>query len=147
MLIKLVKRTTNQKGFSLIELMIAVAILGILASIAYPAYQRYIINSNRTAATACLLELSQEMERHFTANNMSYLKPADPDDDGLPGNRSCVNDLAQRYNFSNDATVVSTSEYRLRAIPTGPQANDPCGTLTLDHRGQRGAGGQVNECW
>jgi type IV pilus assembly protein PilE len=57
------------RGFTLIEMMITVAIIGILASIAYPAYQDYVRRAARADAKAVLMETAQFMERHFTTNN------------------------------------------------------------------------------
>ncbi len=53
-----------QKGFTLIELMISVAIIGIITSIAYPSYQGFIVSTNRSAAQADLMSLAAAMERH-----------------------------------------------------------------------------------
>ena len=63
----------NTKGFTLVELMIAVAIVGILASIAYPSYQDSVRKSRRADAKGALLGFANAMERHFTENN-SYLR-------------------------------------------------------------------------
>ena len=77
------------KGMTLIEVMIVVVIVGILAAIAYPSYQNYVIRANRGAATACLLELSQFMERLYT-QNMTY----SPDPAVPLAALTCRNDLA-----------------------------------------------------
>lgn len=60
------KRALAQRGFTLIELMIVVAIVGILASIAYPAYQDSVLKGRRAEARTALLELMQQQERYMT---------------------------------------------------------------------------------
>ena len=65
-----------QKGFTLIELMISVAIIGIITSIAYPSYQGFIVSTNRSAAQADLMSLAAAMERHKAAA-FSYKAAAD----------------------------------------------------------------------
>lgn len=137
------KKKNRAAGFSLIELMIVVAIVGIIASIAYPSYQRYVINSNRTAATACLVELAQFMERRFSAN-MAY--PGT-----LPG-RECntSGSLSARYAFSLNEEESDPTSFRVEASPRGPQRTDECGTVSIDHSGQRRASGEdanVDQCW
>ena len=64
---RIVERT-EQRGFSLIELMIAIAIIGILAAIAYPNYQEYIIKSNRAAAQAAMMDIANRQQQLLLAN-------------------------------------------------------------------------------
>ncbi len=69
-----IKPLTNhpaRQGFSLIELMVAVAIVGILAAIAYPSYSRYVINSNRSAAQAHLMDILR-LEQQYVLDNRAY---------------------------------------------------------------------------
>jgi type IV pilus assembly protein PilE len=116
-------------GVTLIELLIAVAIVGILAAIAYPSYQRYVARTHRNAAAACLSQLGQFMERAYTGN-FSYL--------GVDQNLPCEteNSLNRRYAISVQASTRTT--YTLQAVPTTLQsAADTCGTLTINQRGQR----------
>lgn len=127
-------------GFTLIEMMITVAIIGILASIAYPSYTEYVLKSRRASAQADLTELSQWLERQFTAN-MSYLvNSAAPD---LPFSQS-PRDGTAHYNISFKGAVTA-QHYELQAEPTGAQKKDSCGILTLSRSGAKTAA--KTGCW
>jgi len=129
-------------GFTLIELMIAVAIIAVLAAIAFPAYTDYTTKTRRAAATACLTELAQFMERYYTTN-MSY-------DDAVLPDTTCVQDLSQFYTFAFAADPTA-SAYTIEAEPLGVQASndDKCGTLSLNQTGGQSVSGTgtVAECW
>lgn len=139
-------------GFTLIELMITVAIVGILAAVAVPSYQENVRQTNRAAAKALLYENAQFMERFFSQNNQ-YDASIGPDtrantaDDVtvvLPNTQSPKTGTAQ-YNISLQA--VDNASFVLRAVPTGTMAGDTCGTLTLSNTGLQGAGGSIANCW
>ena len=120
------------KGFTLIELMIAVAIVGILAGIAYPSYQDSVRESRRADAKGALLGFANSMERYFTENN-TYV--------GAPANAGTA-----YYTLSINVAANARS-YTLNAAPTGA---DRCGTLTLTNTGVRGitaTGVTVADCW
>lgn len=129
-------------GFTLIELMITVAIVGILAAIAYPSYQDSVRKSWRANAASCLMELAQGMERRFTGSS-SYVGTALP-----PSGCPTEGGMAARYGFSFTADPTATA-FTLRAVPVagGPQASDTCGTLTINQAGQKGSAGTVSDCW
>lgn len=137
------QKVFKSAGFTLIELMVVVMIVGILASIAYPAYQEHVLKTRRAAAQACLLELGQYMERYYTTN-MSYASASIP-------TTACGSDLASFYTFAFSGTP-DASTYTINATRAGAQANDKCGTLTLTHTGARGVSSAATgitaaDCW
>lgn len=132
----------RQQGFNLIELMIVVAVIAVLAAIAIPNYQQYGERVRRADAQADLVELSQWVER-YRINNNSFVLAAG---DNLP--------FIQSPRDGNAVYVLgfesaNQTAFVLQAVPAnpGPQTRDDCGTLTLDHRGQRGADDPVDDCW
>jgi type IV pilus assembly protein PilE len=128
---------TARRGFTLIELMIAVAVIGILAAIAYPSYTQHVRKSRRAEAKAALLDLAARQERYFSINN----RYADaPDDLGYAGAQFPVDVLSGRqayYQLSTDVGVPATS-YSARATPVGVQSQDTCGTYSINHLGLQG---------
>ncbi len=159
------KMNVKSAGFTLIELMIVVAIIGILASIAYPSYQNSVMKSRREDAKGALMGFANAMERHLTESN-TYCDAADPStgtavslcgesdkDTGAPAifsDKSPVDGTTAYYNLT--INTVSETTYTLYAAPTGPQANDKCGSLTLTNTGVRGVSGAdtgvtAADCW
>jgi type IV pilus assembly protein PilE len=139
----------KQQGFSLIELMIVVAIIGILAAIAYPSYQNYVLRSGRADGQAKLMEILQAQER-FYSQNQAYVTNL-----GVGGlaygvaTDAVVTSDERRYNISAAACGGSTIArcVTLTATRLGPQLQDnECGNLTLDSRGTKGAT-NVDRCW
>ena len=135
-------------GFSLLELMITVAIVAILASIAYPSYQNHVTKTRRAAAAACSMEAAQYMERFYTTN-MSYSKDKGGTAVALPVSQ-CANDLADHYTVSLSSSTPSS--YTITAVPKGGQAtrDTKCATLSLDQTGKKAVSNTataVKECW
>ena len=145
---------SRSQGFTLIELMIVVAIVGILASIAYPSYQEQVRKGNRAECTGALISLASAMERYFTTNS-TYLGAATGGaNTGAPAattfqTTQCpVDGGAATYNLTISAATATT--YTLQATPTGVMSGDSkCGNLTLDNRGVKGKTGSesVDYCW
>lgn len=125
------------KGFTLMELMIAVAIIGILVAVALPSYQDHVRRSNRVVAKAILHENSQFMEQFYTANNQ-YTAAV------LPITQSPRTGVVQ---YAISLQAVANAAFTLQAVPQGSMAGDICGTLTLTNTGVQGAGGDVVSCW
>lgn len=133
-------------GFTLIEMMIVVAVIGILAAIAYPSYQEHVRKARRADAQTALLELAQFMERHYTANG-KYLTDANVAPT-LPFS-GAPKDGATKYYDLSFASAPTASSYTLRAVPKGAMASDTCGTLTLSNTGAKGqaTGASLATCW
>ena len=136
----------QQSGFTLIEVMIVVAIIAILSAVAYPSYQDSIRRSARADAQADMMELVQRSERFFTQNNR-YDQTRAAVAYALPFSQSPRTGGA-KYNF----TFVSAAPgqaYTLTATPAGGQVADTCGTLSINQLGvslpAQGTNGR--DCW
>jgi len=139
-------RNTNQAGFTLIELMITVAVIGILAAIAYPSYTQYVQRAARAEARALLLENAQFLERNYTTSNRydQTSGGATINSAALPRTQSPISGTAK---YSITLSAVAAQSYTLSAAPTGSMSGDACGALTLTNTGVQGAGGAVADCW
>ncbi len=138
------KGPKRQGGFSLVELMVVVAVVGILASVAYPSYVEHVRKSRRAECTAVLVGLANAMERRYSTTS-SYAG-------GWPAGEPtrCPRDGGDVfYNVSFAAGQPTASSFVIQAVPSGSQSADKCGTLTLDNTGQKGmkTGQTVKECW
>lgn len=134
----------KQKGFTLVELMVVVAIIGILAGIVYPNYQDSVRKARRADAKGALTGLANALERRYTETG-SYTGAAntvdDPGDVGTPwvySAKSPVDGTETYYNLT--IASATTSTYTIAATPVNQQQNDKCGMLTLTNTGVRGDG-------
>ena len=138
------------KGFTLIELMIVLAIIAILVSIAYPSYQDQVRSSRRADCEGALLNLANALERFYTSNN-TYATASIGNAAGDIFPAQCPIDNANAtYNLT--IAAASASAYTIQATPTGAQTGDKCGTLTLTSTGVKNivgadAGLTPADCW
>ena len=138
-----VKAKRSSRGFSLIELMVTIAVVGIIFAIGIPQYQNYLIKSYRAEAKSCLLELSQGLERRY-AGATDYTGKV---------SLQCIDSLSKGDRYSITYTL-DTHSYDLIATPIGIQLNDwACGGFSYNHRHKKGMfsngsmTGTVADCW
>lgn len=122
-------RKLKQAGFTLIEVMIVAAIVGILAAIAYPSYQEHVRQARRAEVATVLLESAQLLERHFTRHG-AY--------DAGTLVLASQSPTAGQAVFTLTA-VLDEDSYSLTAgaVPQGIMAGDVCARYTLNQVGQR----------
>lgn len=146
----------NAKGFSLIELMIAVAVVVILTAVAIPTYKSYILQSHRAAAKTALLDMASREEKYYATNNnydntltaLGYTSVS-----GTPASIQVPNNSSEDY-YSVSASVTAATgttpaTFTLTAAPIGTQQSDSCGTYTLTNLGVQSVTGTTSSgsCW
>ncbi|MBV8666851.1 MAG: type IV pilin protein [Burkholderiaceae bacterium] len=143
----------DRRGFTMIELMIVLVVIGVLTAIALPSYKRSVMKSNRGAAKTALLDLAAREEKFFSLNN-TY--------------SSAITDLygaATTLTFPLNAPLSGTAQYTIAAptvtaatgttpatfsitaTPTGSQVGDTCGSYTINSVGQQTVSGTATGCW
>lgn len=126
---------TNQPGFSLIELMIVLAIAGILSAIAYPVYSTAILNVRRTEAKVALLNLATQMERYYLHSH-SYAE-ASLKKLGVTSKTA--------HHYYTLSLVASAHHYELSALPSFK--DKACSKFTLNELGEKKSVGSSKQCW
>lgn len=132
-----------QRGFTLVELMVALGILAIIMAIAIPAYTTYVTRSNRTEGKALLMNTAQALERCFTrynAYNSANCQVSFP-----------VSSENGWYEMASGDQTINAAAYTLVATPQDAQAtrDTDCANFTLTQNGTRGVSGSadVEDCW
>ena len=130
-------------GFSLIELMIVVAIVGILASVAYPSYQESVRRSARAEVRTAMMQMAQLQERNFTDRGVYVAVVAEVTSGAwAPYNWSGSSYASRKYNIKVD--LAADPPYLITATPANGFSDPTCGSLTLNTAGTRTPS---TECW
>ena len=130
------------RGFTLVELMIVVVIVGILASVGYPSYQEYLRRAKRAEGRNMLVQIAAEQERYYSDNN-EYGTLANL------GYTGTVTSETGTHTITVTNLTANGQAYDVNATPAN-FIDNKCGALTLDQSGTRtfgGSGGDLTRCW
>lgn len=131
--------TARQHGFTLLELLVTLAIVSILIAIGYPAYTQHVLKTHRAQAQVALLDIAGGMER-YAATHQTY--------SGATLANIEVNAYTDSHAYQLEVTQANDVGYQLQAVPRGSQTKDSCGVLGLNQLGEKAAtGSSVAECW
>lgn len=139
--------TRKDAGFTLIELMITVAVVGILAAVALPAYTDHIKRGKRSAAESFMVTLSNKEEQQMLNTRCYFEYPADAA--CTPPSVTVPSEVSANYTITITKDAGPPPTYTITATPTASFGDTKCGTLTYTNTGVKGASGPsgVSGCW
>jgi len=154
------QRIRGTRGFTLIELMMVIVVLGIIAAIALPSYQEQVRRGKRTEGKSALLKAAQMEERFFTTNNTYSDAATFPTLFGLAASATVYssdgsgpnNNTNSPYTITLQAGATGSlgSSFEVRAVPNGAFTDSKCGTLSITNTGLKSVisgTGSVADCW
>ena len=141
--------SNRMRGMTLIELMVVLAIVAILSTIAVGSYRRYVLRANRTDATSALLRIQVAQEKYFLQNNTYTINVTGNPPTGLGVASPTTNGF---YTLAVTGDPASTNNiatsFQATATAVAPQTQDTsCLTLTINDQGQRNSTPSATECW
>jgi len=133
-------RSARSRGFTVVELLVVVVIVGVLAAIALPAYKNQMQKTRRSDAKSALIGAAGQMERYMTEHGTYSTATL---------TLISVPATTQNGYYTLSLANLTASSYTLRAAPAGNQVGDPCGTMTYTDQGVKGVTGSlsVSDCW
>jgi len=143
----------RNKGFTLLELMVVVAIIGIIAAVAYPSFIKSGYKGRRADAKTALTQISQVLERCYANYGVYNSGNCGPNISGNPQNLTAGYTSAKGYYTISGTTTGTSYTVVATAVSGGAQANDTgCTILTLTSAGQQGSGSSTattdaGGCW
>lgn len=135
------EKIDKRLGFTLIELMISVAVISILAAISYPSYTKYLVRGKRAEGRATLMDAAARMESYYSDNN----RYTNADNTLPPG----IGTSSENGHYSLSVTASGTYQTYVLAATPATFTDDECGTLTLTQAGVKSVTGTapIPDCW
>ncbi len=143
----MMRRPATIRGFTLVELLITIVVIGILSSIAYPSYTNYLRKARRAEAQQVLMDGALRQQQILLDSKAYVYEPNQvwPHPNAGVTTPNLPASVKPYYQITVDAKDESTTtpQFKLRATPIGTQATDSCGVLTVDHANTR----TPANCW
>lgn len=134
-------------GFTLIELMVAVAIIAILVGVAYPSYTEHLKRGKRSAAESFMVTLANKQEQQMLNTRCYFSYPTDAT--CTPPSVTVPSEVSTNYTVTITASMSTPPGYTITAVPKSVMNDPKCGTLTYTNTGTKGANGTdgAAKCW